>query len=182
MSDLGQPRDLVFDATCLSHFARADRLDVLRDLLLGCFCCTTVVVREELRAGIGQCPQLAQAVNQEWLSFLPLDGPEELTCFVRWVSRIGAATRDRGEASVFAVAELRGAVAITDDRDAVRVARAHGLKAHGTLWLLCNAIRGDKLTEFAAGTIIDALSGTGMRLPCSGSNFSIWARDNHLLK
>lgn len=176
------PSKLVFDATCLNHFARADRLDVLRDLLLGAFCCTTAVVREELRAGINQCPELAQALNQEWLNFLSLDSPEELTSFVKWVSRIGSAARDRGEASVFAVAELRGAIAITDDRDALRVARAHGLKAHGTLWLLCTAIRSDKLTEFAAGTIIDALRETEMRLPCSGSTFSTWARDNNLLQ
>lgn len=175
------PHDLVFDATCLNHFARADRLDVLGGLLIGRLCCTTAVVREELRLGATRYPQLAQALDQEWLSFVPLDSPEELTCFVAWVERIGSATRDRGEASVFAVAELRGAIAITDDRDAVQVARAHGLKAHGTLWLLCDAIRAGKLTEFAAATLIDALVSTEMRLPCIGSNFGNWARDKRLL-
>jgi hypothetical protein len=29
---------LVLDTTCLNHFARADRLDVLRDLLVGKQC------------------------------------------------------------------------------------------------------------------------------------------------
>lgn len=33
MTDSTDPGRLVFDTTCLSHFARADRLDVLGDLL-----------------------------------------------------------------------------------------------------------------------------------------------------
>ncbi|MEV6156173.1 hypothetical protein AB0L53_38105 [Nonomuraea sp. NPDC052129] len=44
---------LVFDATCLSHFCRAERFDVLRDLLLGSTCLTTHVAREEIRQGMG---------------------------------------------------------------------------------------------------------------------------------
>jgi hypothetical protein len=39
----------VLDAMCLSHFARADRLDVLRDLLVEKECWTTHVVLEEVR-------------------------------------------------------------------------------------------------------------------------------------
>ncbi|MBN1172843.1 MAG: hypothetical protein JXA67_11765 [Micromonosporaceae bacterium] len=42
---------LVFDTTCLSHFARADRLDVLADLLAGGQSLVPDVVREEIRAG-----------------------------------------------------------------------------------------------------------------------------------
>jgi hypothetical protein len=36
---------------CLSHFARADRLDVLRDLLVERECWTTTVVRSEPAVG-----------------------------------------------------------------------------------------------------------------------------------
>lgn len=46
-----RPR-LVLDATCLSHFARAERLDVLRDLLVDKECWTTRVVLEELDKGV----------------------------------------------------------------------------------------------------------------------------------
>jgi hypothetical protein len=35
----------VLDAMCVSHFARADRLDVLRDLLVGKECWTTMALR-----------------------------------------------------------------------------------------------------------------------------------------
>jgi hypothetical protein len=38
----------VLDAMCLIHFGRAERLDVLRDLLVDKECWTTQVVLEEL--------------------------------------------------------------------------------------------------------------------------------------
>ena len=41
----------VLEAMCLSHFARAERLDVLGDLLVDKECWTTQVVLEELRQG-----------------------------------------------------------------------------------------------------------------------------------
>ena len=43
----GTPR-LVFDTTCLSYFARTDRLDVLGDLVAGTQSFMSHVVREEI--------------------------------------------------------------------------------------------------------------------------------------
>ncbi|WP_433515741.1 hypothetical protein ACQP2T_09175 [Nonomuraea sp. CA-143628] len=167
---------LVFDATCLSHFCRAERFDVLRDLLLGSTCLTTHVVREEIRQGLTIYPALRSALDADWLGIARLDSFEELQCFARWVRRIGSSDRDRGEASVFSAAELSGGIAITDDREAVQVGRTHGLKVHGTIWLLANARRDGKLTDVSAGNLIDALRATSMRLPCSGSTFGAYIR------
>jgi hypothetical protein len=139
-------RVLVFDATCLSHFARADRLDVLRGLLSAEFHTPAISIR-----------------------------------FAEWVRRIGAEDRDFGEASVFAIAEQWDGVAITDDRRAVAVARATGLEVHGTIWLLARACRDGKISEPGAGGLIDALRGTGHRLPCTGTEFSTFARRYKLL-
>jgi hypothetical protein len=58
---------LVLDATCLSHFARADRLDVLRDLLVGRRCWTTEIVLAELNRGVADYPLLGHVSGQEWL-------------------------------------------------------------------------------------------------------------------
>lgn len=41
-----QPPSLIFDTTVLSHFARADRLDVLADLVGIEACYTTQLVRQ----------------------------------------------------------------------------------------------------------------------------------------
>jgi predicted nucleic acid-binding protein len=172
---------LVLDAMCLNHFARVDRLDVLSDLLSGEECLTTYVVLDELRAGVDEHPSLKSALQLEWISVIPLDTIGELERFATWVSRIGAGARDRGEASVFAVAEERHAVAITDDQAATRVARRFGLEVHGTIWLLGRACRTGKLTMTAASNLVEMLRETGMRLPCTGPEFPSWAGKRGLL-
>ncbi|MFF0867827.1 DUF3368 domain-containing protein [Nonomuraea sp. NPDC003560] len=178
MSDPGPEPVLVFDAMCLNHFARAERLDVLRDLLAGTACLTTHVVREEIRAGMEEHPLLRTVLDADWLGLARLDSLEELRCFMKWAQRIGSAERNLGEASVFSAAELARGIAVTDDREAVTVGRAHGLDVHGTLWLLARATQDGKLNEVAAGNLVDALIATGMRLPCSGSTFGSYIRRN----
>jgi predicted nucleic acid-binding protein len=170
----GQPA-LVLDATCLSHFARAERLDVLCDLLIGRDCWTTGVVLDELDRGVMAHPALAQVATQDWLKVAPLDSLDEIMLFATWARRVGSGERDRGEASVFAVAESRGAIAISDDRNAVRVARTYGISVHGTIWVLAEACQTGKLTEHAVGNLIDVLRSTGHRLPCTGAEFPEYA-------
>ncbi|GAA3834817.1 MULTISPECIES: hypothetical protein [Amycolatopsis] len=105
---------LVFDATCLSHFALAERLDVLHDLVLDDECRTTDVVRDELRQGLSTHPALRDAIEADWLVPARLDTIEELQCFAKWCRRIGGEPRNRGESSVFAAVERHGGVAITE--------------------------------------------------------------------
>lgn len=93
-----------------------------------------------------------------------------------WCGRTGPR---RGQC--FAVAELECGTAITDDQAAIRVARRYGLEVHGTVWLLARACRDGKLTEVAAGNLIDSVRDTGMRLPCTGAEFGEWARARGLL-
>jgi predicted nucleic acid-binding protein len=172
---------LVLDATCLSHFARADRLDVLRDLLVSRQCLTTETVLAELNEGIADYPLLSNVSAQEWLLVAGLDSVAEIRLFDTWLKRVGSAGRDQGEASVFATAEFRGATAITDDRRAAEVARFYGLDVHGTIWLLAAACQEGKLTPAGAGSLIDALRATGHRLPCTGAGFPGYARQHGLL-
>lgn len=49
-----------------------------------------------------------------------------------------------GEASVLAAAEMRQGIAITDDRQATKVARSYGARVHGTIQLLAAACRTGK--------------------------------------
>jgi predicted nucleic acid-binding protein len=171
----------VLDAMCLSHFARAERLDVLRDLLIDKECWTTQVVLEEVRQGVAAHPALRDVLAADWLKVAQLDTLNEIRHFALWAGRLGSGERDLGEASVFAAAELRSATAITDDPGPVRVARTYGLDAHGTIWLLAGACRDGKLSEPAAGNLIDALRATGLRLPCTGAEFPGYARQHGLL-
>jgi predicted nucleic acid-binding protein len=85
---------------------------------------------------------------------------DDLRSFIGWARLVGDhKDRNLGEASVFALAELRSATAITDDDDAKRVARRHGLKVHGTLWLLASACTNGKMTETGAANLVDLLRG-----------------------
>jgi predicted nucleic acid-binding protein len=128
-------RRLVFDTSCLSHFARADRLDVLGDLLGGTESYVPHVVREEIRDGSDEYPELTQILDLEWLRVVALDTLDRLRRFTIWAGRLGSGTRDLGEASVLAVAEELDAIALIDERSATRVGRSHGVDVHGTLWL-----------------------------------------------
>lgn len=175
------PRRLVFDTTCLAHFAKIDRVDVLGCVLIEDVCTTTEFVRAELRNGARAWPALIRALEAPWLGVDQLDTIQALLTFERWTRRIGAGERDMGEASVFAAAELAGGTAITDDRNASQVARNHGLDVHGTLWLLASACKSGKLVEVEATNLIDMLTDSGLRLPCTGSEFPSWARRHHLL-
>ncbi|GAA3449722.1 hypothetical protein [Dactylosporangium matsuzakiense] len=172
---------LFFDSMCLSGFSGADRLDVLRDLLVDRDCWTTAVVRSELDDGAGKHPHLRQALAIDWMQIATLDALDDLRTFVKWAERLGSGQHGLGEASVLAAAELRGGVAITDDRDAVKVARKHRAEVHGTIWLLAELCKDGKLNEGTAGGLIDALRAEGMRLPCSGAQFPGFARQNGLL-
>ncbi len=120
-------------------------------------------------------PELAKVLDVEWLRVLALDTLDRLGRFAVWSGRIGAGRRNLGEASVLAMAEELGATAVIDERDATRVGRAHGIDVHGTIWLLAGACRNGKLTEVAAGNLVDILAGTGMRLPCAGADFPRYA-------
>lgn len=174
-------RVLVLDSMCLSHFARAERVDVLGDLLVGKECWTTRVVLEELRQGLGSHPALVSVLALDWLSIAELDRLEEVRRFAIWVNRLGSGERDLGEASVLSAAELRRGTAIVDDREAVRVARVYKAEVHGTLWLLAGSCREGKLTESAASSWVDALRSTRLRLPCTGAEFPDYSRRHGLL-
>ncbi|MBQ0985202.1 hypothetical protein KBZ10_11860 [Streptomyces sp. F63] len=165
----------MLDATLLNHSARADNIDLLGDYLKEFECWTTDVVLDELRAGLPLHGSLRRALEAEWLSADPLDSLDALRAYTEWVRRVGASDgRHEGEASVFACAALRHGVAITDDREALRVAAAHGLEAHGTLWLLALLVREGAMTVAAAESFVEALVLEEARLPCRGSDFANW--------
>jgi hypothetical protein len=86
---------LVLDATCLSHFARADRLDVLQDLLLGRRCWTTEIVLAELNRGLVEYPMLRHVAEQEWLLIAGLDSIAEIRLYDTWRRRVGSTERDQ---------------------------------------------------------------------------------------
>ena len=170
----------IWDASALHHAAMADRLDVLLDIAKGIpdaptRSLTTVMVMEELtRNGLWhRCAPHLGVVDLETL--------QELEALARWLAIVSSGPHSRGEATVFAWAEMNDGVVIIDD-EARKVAQRHGLTAHGTLWVLIEAIRANTLNPASADAFVQALRATGARLPAfPAGGIEAWARERGLL-
>ncbi|MGH8965810.1 MAG: hypothetical protein ACRDXB_10850, partial [Actinomycetes bacterium] len=61
------------------------------------------------------------------------------------------------------------------------VAQQHGLDAHGSIWLLCQAVNAGTLTTRNGTAYFDAVIAAGARMPCGQGGFERWARDQRLV-
>lgn len=117
----------------------------------------------------------------DWLETVHVDGLDELAALVDWMGRVSGQKSNQGEATVLAWAQVHNAVAVIDDRDAVRVGRAGGLEIWVSLRVIAESVRDGRTTEYVATTFVDALMSTGMRYPCPAGGFVAWAKQNSLL-
>ncbi|MBS2962878.1 hypothetical protein KGA66_07480 [Actinocrinis puniceicyclus] len=72
---------LVFDASPLTHFARAGELATLRALVADFECVTTRAVRGELGNGVSIHPETEGALHVGWLKEVRCDDLQELYLF-----------------------------------------------------------------------------------------------------
>lgn len=173
---------LVFDNTPLSHFARAGALPVLESLTTAFRCVAPAEVVRELVRGIPRHPALASAIGLPWLDIVELTDVAEIVAFARYKAELGGGIdHNNGEAAVLAWANVHGGTVIIDERAGTRAARRDHIQAHGTLWLITNAIRAGKLPEADAVRMIDQLAATDMALSTDGTGFLAWAYEEGLL-
>lgn len=165
---------LVWDTSPILHAGRIDRLDVLGDIASGwAHNVTTAAVAEELEADSVAVP--------DWLEVVHVDGLVELVALADWLRRVSAGKHNRGEATVLAWAHVHEAVAIIDDKDARLAAQRAGLAAHGTLWVIANAVQDKRIPRAAASGFVDAMQGSGARYPFEAGGFIPWAESHCLL-
>ncbi len=145
----------VSNTTLLSNFAHVQRPDLptraFPDLVM------PNAVMEELREGerLGLLPIL------DWSEIPVLEPePEHLAEVERLQPPL-----DRGEIACLALAKANDAIAVTDDRDARKVAHKLGLKISGTLGALINLVRSDKLTLAEADGLLARMVAAGYRSP-----------------
>ncbi len=172
---------LVIDNSCLSHFARAGRLDLL-DLITAAYDRSTAEeVMLELVEGVEDHPALGQLVGVGWLSIVELDLLETVHAAQIKAELGGDPTRDLGECAVIAIAAARGGVAVIDDQDAAAVGRRHGVVVVGTLAVVAAALKREAIDRKTAEALVDELVVTDMRLPVDGDGFVAWCYANSLL-
>lgn len=173
---------LVFDASPLNHFARADELDSLGKIVAPFECVTTKAVLAELRRGVAEYPELQAALDLRWLRIVSCDDLDVLYAFGQYMNRLGNLERNAGEASVLAWAEVHGAAAYVDDQVACNVGRARGVTVHRTLQLAVAAYRADLLAETGVQRLVESLADTDARFPAAARKDLLgWARSKGLL-
>ena len=168
----------VWDTSALLHASNAGRLDVLGSFVSGSsdqpwLHYVTATGAEEMRR-LGHQPP-------EWATVVHVDGLDEITAFAGWSMRLVSGSHHRGEAAVAAWAESHRAVAVIDDRDASQVMKQAGLHVHGSLWMLCNAVKAGRINERTAAGFVDAVAATGARFPFPSGGFTSWAYTAKLL-
>lgn len=171
---------LVFDTSPLSHFARAGRLGTLRQITSGYRCTITKAVRDEITAGARKHPELGSA-DLGWLEIVPVDGLAAMRLLFEYARVLGSGSRDIGEATTLAFAELYGAIAVIDEAAAKKVGTERGVAVHGTLWLVAEGFKATLLDETETGALVNQLRAAEAWFPCDGAEFFTWAREKGLL-
>jgi len=174
--------DRVIDTSVLSPFARARRLEQLRDLTSDGKRMVTSSVMGEIRTGAADYPELNDVLDLPWIEPVRVDGLDELRAFAAYARQLGDDDkRNVGEASVLAYAEVHGCTAVIDDEVAVQVGRSRHVVVQRTLALVAQAIRGGLLSEGDAERLVDALMAGGGRYPCNGQELIVWLRGRKAL-
>lgn len=147
----------VANNTLLSNFAHVRKPDLPLLAYPGLVIPTTVL--EELETGerLGILPRL------DWSS-VPVVEPDPVH-----LERVGQMKPrlDRGEIACLALASANHAIAVTDDRDARKVARALGLEIAGTLGALVLLVRRKHLNLDTADGLLARMISAGYRSPIS---------------
>lgn len=176
-------RVYVLDTGPLSHFAHSQWLGVLKAVLGETRVVIPDVVATELRNGTGKHPHLQAVLDATWIDVVALDTDEHLAAFTHYEQHlVGPEGRNIGECGVLALAETTpGAVAVVDDRVAVRAATERGVTVRRTLGLLCDAIRQELLTIPLVSALADDLLAHSYRLPFGPGGFARWAEREGVL-
>lgn len=178
MTSFAEP--FLFDASPLLHAAKADRLDVLGDLVRDRDCLTTQSVLDEVRRN--DLAAHTAVVRAAWIRTVPTDSLEFLYAYGVWSTRMSLKDdHNIGETMLCAYAELQGGTLVMDDRDARKTAERHGLVVCGTMRLVADACARGDCTLAGASTLADTLRESGMRLPFAKGGFETWAREKKLL-
>ena len=173
--------ELVLDAGPLSHLAEAGWLGVLRTVASPRAVVITDAVEYELRQGSHSRPHLHQVLNAAWMKKHTLESGTELGSFAHFSGFLVSGSRNVGECSVLAYAQVHKATAVVDDGAARRLAQEAGLDFRGTLGLLCEAIRTGLLTTAMVGSLADHLIETEYRLPFPPGGFQVWANEHGIV-
>jgi len=106
---------------------------------------------------------------------------DEIAAFAMFSSLLVRKNRNRGEASVLALASVVGCIAVVDDGAGRKAAKTYKVECRPTAALLCEAIRQGLLTTRLVSLMFDDFLADLYRLPFKKGEFEPWADENGLL-
>lgn len=181
MIELQHQPGRVFDTGPLRHFALQGWLGLLKHLCREHRVIIPESVEAELKAQSRTDPQLHQVLEADWIT---IDRSTDLTyvkAFAYFENRLVANGRNVGECGVLALGQTRGYELIIDDRAARNQANLNNLTCHGTLALLSEAIRMEKISVDMVSDLADDLIISKYHLPFKKGKFAQWAETEGLI-
>ena len=154
-------RPVLLDNTVLTNFALVDRTDLVMDMWPSA-ACTTQPALDEYEAGAA-----SGLLHPDAWARLPVVTltEEELAFAASLPPRLGA-----GERTCLAVAVHRQGLLASDDLDARRTAKRHGVPLTGTIGILVLGVRRDCLARDQADRLLTELIALGYRSPVEDLN------------
>lgn len=168
---------LVFDTGPLRHFAQADWLGILEEIVGERRAVIPMAVLAELESTSHRFPEVADAVDAPWVDHYRLHSYEEMAALAKFSELLVSGRKNLGEAEVLALAATLPAEAVIDDSATFEVGRREGVECTQTLPLLCDAMHRGLLTLDQVSDIADDLIMTDYRLPFEPGQFARWATE-----
>lgn len=135
--------EIIFDCCCISNFALADSLFILKSLYSQSAAVTNFVSAEIMKGvqqGHKDLLKVQGALKEGWLKEIVLGSKKEKSLYETLSVSLGLA-----EASSIAAAKTRGYIFACDDRAARREAGLLEVKLTGTIGILKKAVRSGTL-------------------------------------
>lgn len=155
--------EIIFDCCCISNFALADSLFILKNLY-GQSASVTNFVSAEIMKGIQQghedLVKVQGALKEGWLKEISLSSKKDKSLYETLSVSLGL-----GEASSIAAAKSRGLVFACDDRAARREAGLLEVKLTGTIGILRKAIDRRIINLNEGDLILEKMIKTGFYSP-----------------
>ena len=155
--------EVIFDCCCISNFALADSLFILKNLY-GQSAAITNFVSAEIMKGIQQghndLVMIQEALREGWLKEISLSSKKDKSLYETLSVSLGF-----GEASSIAAAKTRGHIFACDDRAARREAGLVEAKLTGTIGILKKAVRRGTIDLKEGDRILIKMVKTGFYSP-----------------
>jgi predicted nucleic acid-binding protein len=138
-------------------------------------------VERELNDASAHAPAVRPALEADWIKVHRTTSSEFSEVYAYYYDRLVVGNKNLGECGVLAMGQVYKCEIVLDDGTPRVIAGEKGLRVTATVPLLCDAIRGRKLTTVMVEALADALLEGEYYLPFGPGRFRQHVLENGLL-